>query len=84
MLVVGDSEFASDSQLRSAGNGVLLDNALNWLLARETLLGIPPKRPEQTRLILTGDQLLRIYLLTALLPLAAIVAGVAVYVRRRR
>lgn len=84
LLVVGDSEFASDSQLGNAGNGVLLDNALNWLLARETLLGIPPKKPEQTRLILTGDQLLRIYLLTALLPLAAIVAGVAVYVRRRR
>lgn len=84
MVVVGDSDFGSDALLGSAANAVLLDNTFNWLLARETLLGIPPKKPEQVRLSLTSDQLLQIYLILGALPLAAIVAGVMVWARRRR
>jgi ABC-type uncharacterized transport system involved in gliding motility auxiliary subunit len=84
MVVFGDSDFAADGQIANAGNAALVDNAVNWLLERETLLGIPPKKPEQVRLNLTGDQLLRVYLLAALLPLLAIIAGVAVFFKRRR
>ncbi len=84
MIVFGDSDFAGDGQIGNAGNAALVDNSINWLLERETLLGIPPKKPEQVRLSLTQQQLWRIYLLTALLPLLAIIAGVVVYFRRRR
>lgn len=84
LVVIGDSDFGGDGLLGSAANAVLLDNVFNWLLARETLLGIPPKKPEQVRLSLTGDQLLQVYLVIALLPLAAIVGGVVVWMRRRR
>ncbi len=84
LVVLGDSNFASDELIASNGNAVLLDNAFNWLLARESLLGIPPKKPEQARLNVTGDQLLKIILSIALLPVAAIAAGVAVFLRRRR
>jgi hypothetical protein len=84
MVVLGDSDFASDGLIGSGANAVLLDNAFNWLLARESLLGIPPKKPEQVRLSLTGSQLLAIYGFVALLPLAAIGGGIAVYLKRRR
>lgn len=84
LVVLGDSNFASDELIASNGNAVLLDNAFNWLLKRESLLGIPPKKPEQARLDVTGDQLIKVFLSIALLPLAAIAAGVAVYFRRRR
>ncbi len=84
MIVFGDSDFAADNQIGNQGNAALIDNAINWLLERDTLLGIPPKKPEQVRLSLTRQQLWRTYLLTALLPLLAIVAGMVVYFKRRR
>jgi ABC-type uncharacterized transport system involved in gliding motility auxiliary subunit len=84
MVVVGDTDFATDALLASGGNSVLVNDLFNWLLAREQLLGIPAKKTEQVKLSLTGAQLSTIYLLVALLPLAAIAAGVAVYLKRRR
>jgi gliding motility-associatede transport system auxiliary component len=84
LAVVGDSDFAADRLLPSAADATLLDNVFNWLLARHTLLGIPPKKPEQVRLSLSDQQLIHLYLIIALLPLAAIVGGVVVWMRRRR
>lgn len=84
LVVFGDSDFARNAQLGNAGNVTLIDNAVNWLVERKALLGIPPKKPEQVRLSLDKGQVLRVYGLIALLPLLAIVAGVAVYLRRRR
>ena len=84
LVVFGDSDFAGDAQIANAGNAALVDSSINWLLERETLLGIPPKKPEQVRLNLTGDQMLRVFLLTALLPVLAILIGVFVYFKRRR
>lgn len=84
LVAFGDSNFAGDDLLPSNGNAAFLDNAFNWLLARENLLGIPPKKPEQARLDLGGDGLSRIFIAIALLPVAAVAAGVAVYLKRRR
>jgi ABC-type uncharacterized transport system involved in gliding motility auxiliary subunit len=85
LVVVGDSDFASNSQLQNVPNATFLANSLNWLVERETLVGIPPKAPEQVRLSLTRSQLSRIFwLVLVVLPGLALVAGVAVYYRRRR
>lgn len=66
-------------------NAVLVANALNWLAEREALLTIPPKKTENVRLSLTGDQMRTFYLtVLLLLPGLAIVLGSVVYVRRRR
>ena len=63
----------------------IIINAFNWLLERQKLIGIGPKKPEQVRLTLTPGQLSAVtWLSLAGLPLVAIVAGVAVYFRRRR
>jgi ABC-type uncharacterized transport system involved in gliding motility auxiliary subunit len=85
LVVVGDSDFATNTQLASAGNPTLLANAFNWLLERQKLLGIGPKKPEQVRLTLTPGQLSAItWISLAGLPALALVAGVAVWFRRRR
>ncbi len=84
MVVVGDADFASDQLITSSGNAVLVDNTFNWLLKRESLLGIPPKKPEQVKLTLTGDQFLKVMGLIALLPLLAVGAGILVFLKRRR
>lgn len=85
LVVFGDSDFASNGQLPNVGNAELLVNTMNWLVERETLLGIPPKEPEQVRLSLTGSELRLVsWLVFAILPGLAVVSGVLVYFRRRR
>ncbi len=85
LVVVGDSDFATNGQLANAGNPTLLANAFNWLLERQKLIEIGPKRPEQVHLTLTPAELSAItWGVLAGLPLLAVVAGVTVYLRRRR
>ena len=85
LVVIGDSDFATNSLLSLSGNPTMLANTFNWLLDRQKLLGIGPKKPEQVRMTLTPGQLSGItWLVLAGLPALAIAAGVAVYYRRRR
>lgn len=86
LVVFGDSDFASDQLLRaSQANVVLLIDTLNWLAERESLLGIPPKKPERVRLSLTGGEMAWLYGLALLiLPGLSVILGVVVWLRRRR
>ncbi|MEJ2086070.1 MAG: GldG family protein [Acidobacteriota bacterium] len=85
MIVVGDSDFASNAQLQNMPNATLLANMLNWLVDRETLVGIPPKQPEQVRLSLSRSELRRITGLVLLgLPGLALGLGIYIFLRRRR
>lgn len=85
LVVVGDSDLLTNGQIANAGNPTFALNAINWLVERQQLLGIAPKKPEQVRLTLTRGQLQRLFwLVIAGLPLAAVAAGAVVYVRRRR
>jgi gliding motility-associatede transport system auxiliary component len=86
LIVFGDSDFA-DNQLLDAnvGNSVLLSNAFNWLVERESLIGIPPKKTENVHLSLSSGELRTIYLLSlAVLPGLGVLMGVLIYFRRRR
>lgn len=86
LVVLGDSDLATNQLVGGMpANAVLLANSLNWLAEREALLTIPPKKTENVRLNLTGDQLRTFYLtVLLLLPGLAIVLGTVVWVRRRR
>ncbi|MDP9121766.1 MAG: Gldg family protein [Acidobacteriota bacterium] len=86
LVVFGDSDFATNQLLQAnANNSMLLTNSLNWLVERESLLGIPPKKTEQVRLSLTSGELGWIRALALIvLPGLAIVIGSAVHFRRRR
>lgn len=85
LVVIGDSDLATNSVLPSAGNPTLVANAFNWLLERQNLLGIGPKKPEQVRLALTPGQLSGItWGVLAGMPALAVAAGVLVWRRRRR
>lgn len=85
LVAYGDSDFATNQLLQAnADNGLLLSNTLNWLVEREALLGIPPKKTEQVRLALTQDEVHKIYLVAGILPILAVVLGGVVFSRRRR
>jgi hypothetical protein len=85
MVVFGDSDFATNGQLDQPGNATLIANTLNWMVERETHLGIAPREPEQVRLSLTPQQRRQSFWLLVLgIPGAALVAGVVITVKRRR
>jgi ABC-type uncharacterized transport system involved in gliding motility auxiliary subunit len=86
MVVFGDSDFAVNQLVRAnVTNSMLLANSLNWLVERETLLGIPPRKTAQVRLSLTSGEMRTVYLLALLvLPGLAVAAGIYVHFRRRR
>lgn len=85
LVAVGDSDFAANQLMQAnVANPVLLSNALNWLVEREALLGIPPKKTEQVKLTLTQSEFNVVRLVAAALPLLSVLAGVVVFFRRRR
>jgi ABC-type uncharacterized transport system involved in gliding motility auxiliary subunit len=85
LVVLGDSDLASNGQMQSSPNATFVANAMNWLVERENLVAIPPKQPEQVRLSLTGGELRGVtWTVLALLPGLALAAGVIVYRKRRR
>src|SRR5262249_43845222 len=50
VVVIGDSDFASNSLLGFQGNRDLFLNTVNWLAQQENLIAIRPKDPEDRRL----------------------------------
>lgn len=86
LVVFGDSDFATNQLVQAnSPNGILLSNALNWLVAREALLAIPPRKTEQVRLNLTKEQSWTVYgVALLLLPSLAVIGGMLVWARRRR
>jgi len=84
IVVFGDSDFLTDLDIANAGNAVLATNAFNWLVAREDLVGIPPRDVEQVSVFLTRQQMRNLGLLVLIaMPGAAILAGILVWRRRR-
>jgi ABC-type uncharacterized transport system involved in gliding motility auxiliary subunit len=84
LVVAGNSRFAANGSLNSAGNANLFLNAVHWLVGQEKLVGIAPKTPEQASLALTQAQVRRISLFAVLgMPAFAIALGVWVWYRRR-
>jgi ABC-type uncharacterized transport system involved in gliding motility auxiliary subunit len=84
LVVFGDSDFLTDLDIANAGNAILATNAFDWLVAREDLVGIPPRDVEQVSLFLTRQQMRNLGLLVLVaMPGAAILAGILVWRRRR-
>lgn len=84
VVVVGDSDFASNSALGVQGNKDLFLNMANWLALQENLIAIRPRDPEDRRINLTADQSQLILWSTILIiPGLLLLTGVLVWWRRR-
>jgi ABC-type uncharacterized transport system involved in gliding motility auxiliary subunit len=83
-VVVGSSNWVTNSFLRFNGNRDLFLNMLNWLSSDEDLISIRPKEPEDRRLTMTRRQSTMVFYSTVvMIPLLIIAAGVGVWWRRR-
>ncbi len=83
LLVVSNSDILLDSTLQAENVDFLL-GAVNWLLARESMIGIAPKEVQMFTLNLTDEQIGRLSLLSmVVVPAVVAFFGIFVWWRRR-
>ena len=83
LVVIGDSDFASNSGIMGA-NADLFLNSVNWLLDRKELLAVSPKTFEELHLVMDARQLQKLFwAVVVVLPGIVAVLGFWVAWRRR-
>ncbi len=84
LVVIGDSDFASNQWAGLQRNGDLFFNTINWLSQEEGLISIRPKSPQNRRVNLTEAQQKGLtWFSLALLPGIVILSGVYIWWKRR-
>jgi ABC-type uncharacterized transport system involved in gliding motility auxiliary subunit len=86
LVVVGDSDFATNNVSNQGANANLFVNSVNWAALDENLINLTPKFPTQRTLILTDVLAVRLIFLTVVvvMPLAVLALGAVVWFQRRR
>jgi ABC-type uncharacterized transport system involved in gliding motility auxiliary subunit len=84
LVVVGDSDFASNAVAGMGGNRDMFLNMVNWLAQQENLISVRPRNPEDRRVSLTAGQDRMIFWFTMIiLPGLIFLAGIQTWWRRR-
>ena len=84
LVVIGDSDFATNGVVGIQGNRDMFLNTVNWLAQQENLISIRAREPEDRRLTLTADQQRRLFWLSmVLVPGLVLSTGVYTWWRRR-
>ena len=84
MVVVGDSDFASNRALGIQGNRELFLNIANWLAQQEDLIAIRPENPEDRPITMTADQGTMVFWFTmVIIPALLFLNGVRVWWKKR-
>jgi ABC-type uncharacterized transport system involved in gliding motility auxiliary subunit len=84
LVLIGDSDFATNEFVEGLGNQWLFLIAVNWLAQEESLIAIGPKGSQPHPLYLSGFQSILIVVVgVVLIPLALLISGIVVWWRRR-
>ncbi|HXI31691.1 MAG TPA: Gldg family protein, partial [Vicinamibacterales bacterium] len=84
VVVVGDSDFASNGILGVQGNRDLFMNIVGWLSQQENLISIRPKEPDDRRITMTSTVQTNVTILSLLIiPGLVFASGVYTWWRRR-
>ncbi len=84
IVVVGDSDFASNTHIKLAGNKDFFLNIVNWLAEENILISIRKKDTDLTPLLLTSSQgKLVFWLSVVIVPSLVMVVGIGVTTRKR-
>ncbi|NPV78478.1 MAG: GldG family protein [Anaerolineae bacterium] len=86
LVVIGDSDFASNRYYQEYGNSDLIVNSIDWASGQEDLISLTPKK-QITRILLPPTQItLGLILLGSVFVLPGIVVatGISTWISRRR
>ncbi|MBF0368455.1 MAG: GldG family protein [Magnetococcales bacterium] len=85
VVLFGDSDFAANGLIQSAGNRDLFLNTVDWLAEEAALIAVRHKEPGLTPLTLTGTQgKLVFWLSVIIMPTFVLALGAGFLARRRR
>jgi len=84
IVIIGDSDFASNQHIQNGGNGDLFLNSVTWLAEEENLIYIRPKPYTFRRLVISKDasRFIR-FSSVGLLPFLLVILGAIVWFRKR-
>ncbi len=84
IAVLGDSDFIKNNYLGLSGNANFFLNIANWLTQESDLISIQPKTQTPRGIQLTPSQGRLVFFVSVLiLPLAVLILGVSIWLRRR-
>lgn len=84
LVVIGDSDFASNKVNTQQRNGDLFYNTINWLAEDENLISIRPKSVTNRRVTLTEGQASGLrWLALIFLPGLVLISGIYIWAKRR-
>jgi ABC-type uncharacterized transport system involved in gliding motility auxiliary subunit len=84
LVLIGDSDFATNPHFRNGNNSDLFLSAVNWLIAGKEIISVDRKALITRRLLLNPEQERFLHVSSiGLLPLLILIAGVYVWWRRR-
>ena len=84
LVVIGDSDFATNEYAGLQRNGDLFMNSANWLAQDEELISIRPKNPTDRKVTMTASQQNTFFWLSLVfMPVAVIGSGVCIWWKRR-
>ena len=85
LVVLGDSDFASNRYLGMQGNQDFALNTVNWLTEQEDKITIRPKTRAGTQLFLSGEQLGKLKFFSMdMMPVFLVAAGLGIVLIRRQ
>ncbi|MCF7796700.1 MAG: Gldg family protein [Lentisphaeria bacterium] len=84
LVVVGDSDFATNIQFNTQGNGNFFTNIVSWLAQDDDLISVSSKQMENRPLNMTAGDLRIVLYVIILFGLLIMGQGVRVYLKRRR
>lgn len=84
LVVIGDSDYASNEAIGQTSNGDLFFNSVDWLAQDENLISIRPKSAANRRIVLTQGQSIGLeWFELFLLPGFVIILGISIWWKRR-
>ena len=83
LVVIGDSDFASNAYQRQGANGDLFVNSINWLAEEEDLISIRPKSQTNRDVQLSSVAQNLLFWIIIFMPLAVVVMGISIWWKRR-
>lgn len=85
VVVIGDSDFASNNNLGHGANLEFMLSAINWLSQDDSLMAIAPKAAPDLQLDLNDTQVAIIGLgFLLVIPLGLLGAGITIWLKRRK
>ncbi len=85
IVVIGDSDFASDAYIGEAGNLDVAMNVIRWIVQHQNFIDTSPRKKRDRRIELSQTALVAIgFFFLLIMPVGLLITGIFIWRKRRR